>query len=190
MMLSTHIEAVLFYKAVPVKKSALVRLFSVSEEECEEAIAALRERLKAGATRIVESGDTLQLVTAPECSDLIASLRRDELKKDIGKAGAETLAIILYRGPIARTEIDRIRGVNSNFILRNLMTRGLVERTTHPEDPRSYRYVVTTELMKHLGIERKHDLPGYEEMMNALDSYEKEHHEAASENATNLNHTP
>ena len=113
----------------------------------------------------------VQLVAAPELDELIESLRRDELNRDIGKAGAETLAIILYREPISRAEIDLIRGVNSTFILRNLMVRGLVSREVCPDESRSYRYSITPALLAHLGITKKTDLPDWEAAMMKLDTY-------------------
>lgn len=174
MNLERHVEAVLFYKAEPMKKTALAGFFKVDPEELDASLEALSERLMESAIRLISTDDTVQLVTAPELSETIERLRKDEERRDIGRAGAETLAIILYRGPLSRADIDRIRGVNSNFILRNLLIRGLVERRAHPTDQRSYFYAVTPSLMNHLGIERREDMPEFAEVMNALDAYERE----------------
>ncbi len=178
MELDVELEAVLFYKAAPMEKRALCTLFEVSEESLEGAVAKLRNRLEAGATRLIDTGAEIELVTAPELDALIESIRKDELKRDIGKAGAETLAIVLYRGPLTRAEIDRIRGVNSSFILRNLMTRGLVERTAAGKQ--SNQYAVTPDLLAHLGITKREELPGFAETMNALDAYERAQEEQAA----------
>lgn len=167
--LDVQLEGVLFYKAAPMKKRALCTLFAVEENELATALATLEGRLDTGATRLIVTDTEVALVTAPELDPLIDDLRKDEMKRDIGKAGAETLAIVLYRGPISRAEIDRIRGVNSSFILRNLMTRGLVERTT---GSKQNQYQVTTDLYAHLGVTKRTDLPGFSETMNALDAYE------------------
>jgi segregation and condensation protein B len=107
-------------------------------------------------------------------SATIEKLKKEELRGDIGKAGAETLAIILYRGPLSRIEIDRIRGVNSTFILRNLLVRGLIERRDHPTDSRSFTYAITPTLLNHLGISHREALPEFDVIMNALDSFEKQ----------------
>jgi segregation and condensation protein B len=77
-------------------------------------------------------------------------------------AGLETLSIVLYLGPVSRSEIDYIRGVNSNFILRNLLMRGLVERIEHETDKRSLKYRPTFELLSFLGIGSVEELPEYE----------------------------
>lgn len=183
MRLEQQIEGVLFYKAEPVQKTALAELFGVSADDIETALEALKTRLEEGATRLTLTDTHAQLVCAPALDDTIEQIRRDELKRDIGKAGAETLAIILYRGPLSRADIDRVRGVNSNFILRNLLIRGLIERREHPTDQRSFFYAVTPALMNHLGISRREDLPDFEAIMNALDTYEMEQQEAESEAA-------
>jgi chromosome segregation and condensation protein ScpB len=74
------------------------------------------------------------LGTVPEASELIEKIIKDELTRELGKSSLETLTIILYKSPIAKPEIDYIRGVNSNYILRNLLVRGLVEKISNPKD--------------------------------------------------------
>jgi segregation and condensation protein B len=113
----------------------------------------------------------VELVTAPELDALIESLRRDEMKRDIGKAGAETLAIILYKGPITRAEIDRIRGVNSAFIVRNLLVRGLIARE---QAGKGNVFSVTPTLLAHLGITSKAELPEYAKILDTLENFEKQ----------------
>ncbi len=174
MNLESHIEAVLFYKTEPMKKSALADFFNVTESDIQSALTTLSESLQSRGVRLTQTDTHAQLVTAPEVASIIESIRKDELKGDIGKAGAETLAIILYRGPLSRIEIDRIRGVNSTFIIRNLLIRGLVERRQHPTDSRSFIYAITPTLLNHLGLERREDLPEFAQIMNALDTFETE----------------
>lgn len=172
MTLDKQIEAVLFYKAEPVKLSALAKLLEVGEGEIATALIELQERLNDGATAVVLNHDEVTLVTASEYDSLIENLRKDELRRDIGKAGAETLAIVMYRGPVTRSDIDRVRGVNSSYILRNLETRGLVERRS---GKRQNEYVPTTEFLRHLGIREKTQMPEYAKVMNALENFERQH---------------
>jgi len=179
--LDIRVEAALFYKAAPMKCSALAKFFEVSEDDVREACKVLSERLSAGATRLITTEQEVDLVTAPELADVVESLRKDELRRDIGRAGAETLAIVLYRGPISRAEIDRIRGVNSAFILRNLMIRGLVEREAHATDARSFQYLITPSLLAHLGITHREELPEFETILTALDEFEKNQPRAETE---------
>ncbi len=174
MELEQRIEAVLFYKTEPVRKDELERIFGVTPDVLNSALESLRIALGNRGIRLTATDTTVQLVTAPEVSDLIEQVRKEELRGDIGKAGAETLAIILYRGPLSRVEIDRVRGVNSTFILRNLLIRGLIERRPHPTDARSYTYAITTTLLNHLGVQSRESLPEWSDVMNALDAFERE----------------
>lgn len=170
MPIDVLVEGLLFYKSAPQKKQVVMKLFGINETELSSAILVLKERLTSGATRLVETTDEIQLVTAPELAPIIEAMRKSELKADIGKAGAETLAIILYQEPISRAEIDRIRGVNSSFILRNLLIRGLIERN-HNKSRNGYDFTISTALLTHLGVTHKHELPDFAKIANALEQF-------------------
>ena len=173
MSLDNKLEGILFYKAESLLKNDVLEALSCTLEDLNASIAVLRERL-TGGVRLLETETHVGLVTAPELSDFLETVRRDELKRDIGKAGAETLSIVLYRGPITRSEIDFVRGVNSSFILRNLLVRGLVIREPDPNDMRALRYSASPELLMHLGVARREDLPDYQTIQNELDRIERE----------------
>ena len=175
MPLDVAIEGVLFYKASAMKKADLVKLFDCTAEDLAIALAHLHERLLAGGTRLIQTDTQVELVATPELDEFIDNMRRDDLRRDIGKAGAETLAIILYRGPITRAEIDRIRGVNSSFILRNLLIRGLIERSS---DTRGHAFTITPDLLAHLGISNKVELPDYAAVLDQLEAFERQQAEA------------
>jgi segregation and condensation protein B len=172
MPLDVLIEALLFYKATPQNKEKLTKLFAVPENELLDAVNVLKKRLEIGATRLIETETDIQLSTAPELSTFVESLQKQELTGDIGKAGAETLAIILYREPISRAEIDRIRGVNSSFILRNLLIRGLIIRESITGN--GYQFRISTTLLQHLGVTNKQNLPHFSEFMNAIDAFDNQ----------------
>lgn len=167
--LDQKIEAILFYKAAPVSRQSLAKLLAVTDEQCSDAIAVLQQRLRTGATRIITTTEHVELVTAPEFDELLSTVRTEEFNRSIGKAGAETLAIVLYRGPVTRSEIDRIRGVNSAQTLRTLAVRGLVTATSRKKRT---EYRVTSELLAHLGITSAQELPGYTETLAAIETYE------------------
>ncbi|MCA9356686.1 SMC-Scp complex subunit ScpB, partial [Candidatus Kaiserbacteria bacterium] len=82
----------------------------------------------------------------------------------------ETLAIILYKEPISRVEIDRIRGVNSSFILRNLLMRGLILRESITGN--GYQFRITPNLLNHLGVTNKQQLPQFSEFLNAIEAFD------------------
>ncbi|HVS79863.1 MAG TPA: SMC-Scp complex subunit ScpB [Candidatus Paceibacterota bacterium] len=157
--LSARIEALLFYKAEPVSYKKLADLLSVSREELLDGLNELEKALEGRGIQLVRNDEEAFLGTSAAASELIEAIQREELSRDLGKAGLETLAIVLYKGPVTRREIDYVRGVNSAFILRNLLVRGLVERVEG--EGRGYSYRPTTDLLSFMGIGSRSDLPEF-----------------------------
>lgn len=173
MTLDAQIEAVLFWKAEPVSVKKLASILGKNEKEIREAVAALKTNLQTqnrGLT-LIELEDEITLGTSKDISALIEKLTKEELVKDLGKAGLETLSIILYQGPLTRSEIDYIRGVNSQFILRNLLVRGLVDKVENPKDRRAFLYKSSFDLLSFLGISNIADLPDYESVRRNIDAF-------------------
>lgn len=171
MDLDKKIEAILFWKGEPMKLKKLADMFSVTEEDVKFAINTVKENLENRGVAIIEKEDEVMLATAPEFSSIIEDLTKEELNKELGKASLETLSIILYQGPIKRSELDYIRGVNSQFILRNLLVRGLIEKITDPKDARTFVYKPSFELLQHLGVKNIEDLPEYESVKKDIESF-------------------
>lgn len=161
-LLKNHIEAILFWRGDPMTAIELAKFTSSTKEEVIAALAGVREDLKARGIVLIEHEGEYTLGTNPESSKLIEAVRKDELSKELGKAGLETLAIVLYQGPVRRSDIDYIRGVNSNFILRNLLIRGLIERKPAPNDSRASVYTASMELVRFLGLTHIGELPDFE----------------------------
>ncbi len=164
MNLPAQLEAILFFKAEPVTHARLAELTQITSQQVTEALTVLAINLTERGVQLVHVGDTVQMVTAPAAAALIEHITKEDLIKDLGKAGLETLTIILYRGPLARRDIDYIRGVNSNFILRNLLIRGLVERIDNPQDQRVSMYRATIDTLRYLGISRPEELPEFSDI--------------------------
>ena len=160
--LGAQIEALLFWKAETISIKKIASILEKEESEIKSAIVNLRESMKGRGITIIELEEEITLGTAKEVSELIEKLNKEELSKDLGKSGLETLSIILYQGPISRADIDYIRGVNSQFIIRNLLIRGLIEKIDNPNDQRSFFYKPTLELLSYLGISKIEDVPEYE----------------------------
>ena len=161
MNLDQQIEAILFFRGESVSVKKIATILQKTPEEIGQGIETLKQRLQSGALTIVTKDDEVMLATRAEVAPLIEGLVKDELNRDLGKAGLETLSIVLYKGPISRREIDYIRGVNSQFILRNLMIRGLVEKITDEKDERRFLYRPTFELLQMLGVSNISELPEY-----------------------------
>ncbi len=171
MNLESQIESVLFWKAEPISIKKLASILSKDENEIKEAISKLHQSLKGRGITIIENSDEITLGTSKENSELIKFLIKEDLTKDLGKAGLETLSIIIYQGPLSRAEIDYIRGVNSQFIIRNLLIRGLIEKVDNPKDQRSFLYKPTLELLSYLGISKIEEMPDFESVKNDINNF-------------------
>ena len=159
--LDSQIEALLFWKGEPQSIKKIAASLGKKEEEIIASLDILKEKIKNRGVELIYKDNEVTLGTASKLSHIIERLTREELVRDLGKAGLETISIIAYKGPITRAEIDYIRGVQSNFILRNLQIRGLVEKITNEQDHRSFLYRPTFELLAYLGVSKIEDLPEY-----------------------------
>ncbi|MCR4279732.1 MAG: SMC-Scp complex subunit ScpB [Candidatus Zambryskibacteria bacterium] len=168
--LETQIESVLLFKNEPVTFTELAKMLGISKDKIQEAVSKLQEQYSDRGIVIVSDGESISFGTSPENSDLIERIQKEELSRELGRAGLETLAIVLYRGPVSRREIDHIRGVNSGFILRSLLIRGLVERADVAGE-RSYSYKPTLKLLEHLGVTRREDLPEYGSVFKKVEEF-------------------
>jgi segregation and condensation protein B len=162
------IEALLLYRGGAVRLQELSRALDTELEVIEGGLRELERALEGRGLALVYGHGTVALSTATHAAPYIEALRREELEGPVGKAGLETLAIIIYRGSATRADIEYIRGVNATAALRTLMLRGLIERTENPADKRSFIYRGTAELPAYFGITRVEELPGYQEMIQEL----------------------
>jgi segregation and condensation protein B len=163
----------LFAKAEPVKHAELFSALSLDAASGQHVLARAAAALDAVGLALVDDGKEVELRTASTAAALVERIRKEEFSRDIGRAGLETLAIVLYRGPVSRSQIDYVRGVNSSHILRALSMRGLIRRVANPKDERAFLYEPTTELLAHLGVASLSGLPEYAEMRQTIDALEK-----------------
>jgi len=171
MEISRQIEALLFFKGEPVTASFLAKTLGASEEDTLHGLEILEQELSGRGIVLMQNGNEYMLGTSPQMGPTIEALLKEELSKELGKAGLETLATVLYRGPILRSEINYLRGVNSNYILRNLLVRGLIEKVD--QGGRSTAYQPTFELLSYVGVSKVSDLPGYEETKKAVEEFKQ-----------------
>ncbi|MBI5220232.1 MAG: SMC-Scp complex subunit ScpB [Candidatus Liptonbacteria bacterium] len=165
-----ELEALLFLHGEPLGITKIAELLGLSGEETERLVTSSAEKL-ADAERgltLVRIGNRVQLVTKSAFGRLVESFVRAELTQDLTPAATEALAIIAYLGPIARSRIEYLRGVNSSVTLRNLLIRGLVERVSDPERPHVSTYQATANLFRHLGLSNVEDLPELTKFRAAL----------------------
>lgn len=174
MELKNIIEALLFVLGESVSVGRLASLTEKTPEEISEALKALESDLAERGIRLVFLDEQVGLVSAPEASDFISRAIKEEFSGDLTKAALETLAVVLYKGPLSRSEVDYIRGVNSSFSLRNLLVRGLIERVSDPSDRRIFLYKPGMELLKFFGVSHIEDIPQYNEVRKKLEEFVKE----------------
>lgn len=181
------IEAILFVYGEPMSALRITNILKkgegfkkVTKEEVSKELVNLARILtqeQRGLTLIFslgEEGDEAQLVTQPAFSSLLENFIKEEFKENLSPASLETLAIIAYLGPLARAKIDYYRGVNSNFIVRSLLIRGLIDRYPDPQRSNVYLYRPSFDLLKYLGITSIEQLPEYAKFKNLTVSYDRE----------------
>lgn len=172
-----ELEALLFALGKPLSRSEVQKLLECTAEHCADAIAYLQSQNRG--TILVDDGDMVELRTNPAARELLERVYKDENERDIGRAGLEVLAAIVYRGPLTRSEIDFIRGVNSSQTVRNLTMRGLIRKTAALSG-RGTVYEPTTELLATLSLSTVSAAPEYAQLRATLEQLEAAYKAAQS----------
>lgn len=159
------IEGILFFSPKPISFNDLTNFFNKDKEEIKLLIEDIKKDFENRGINLVEQNEKIEIVTSPEISDFVEKFFKIEVEKDLTQASLETLALIAYLGPITRSQIEALRGVNSTYILRELLMRGLIERE---EKERTYYYKVSLEFLKFFGLKNVTQLPRYEEINKRL----------------------
>ena len=161
--IAAKLEALLFIFGEPINFKKLSKILELKELEIKNGLEELKNGLSQEhrGLALIEDKDNIQLVTKPEFSKLLKDITKQEFTEALTPAALETLSIIAYAGPIPRADIEYIRGVNSSFILRTLVMRGLVEREINPKRANAYVYSASFDLLRHLGLSKISDLPDH-----------------------------
>jgi segregation and condensation protein B len=168
MDLKNKIESLLFVSSKPLSYKTLAKLLSESEGNVRIAATELVEDRRDLGIIVLETNGTYQMATNSENSEIVKNFLNADLREKLTEATVEVLAIIAYRQPISKAEVEAIRGVNSQYSLRALLMRGLVEKIPNPYDARGSLYQVTTEFLQHLGLTSIADLPDFETLTKAI----------------------
>lgn len=160
--LKNTIESLLFFSGEPVDFDKIKKSLNINDNELREIINELKRDYEGRGVNILEFEGGVEMVTSSDTAKFLSDFVKSELQEDLSQAALETLAIIAYRGPVSRAQIDDIRGVNSTFILRNLLIRGLIKRNSGQNDLRSFVYSITADFLKKLGLKGVGELPEYE----------------------------
>ncbi len=160
------IENILFVADEPLSVESLVTLFDggFTADEMTEILSELRDDYESGALRLAEVAEGWRVQTNPEYARWITSFYKMEKGHRLTRASLETLAIIAYRQPITRAEVDEIRGVDSGGVLRGLIDKNLVRTMGRRKVPgRPMMYGTTSRFLVFFGLARLADMPTLDE---------------------------
>jgi segregation and condensation protein B len=168
--LAAYIESILFVKTEGVSVSFLAKTLEKKEGEIETALTELQKRLEDthSGLQLVRSGSHVLLTTHALLSGVMADIFSEEDKGELSPSSLQTLSIILYKGEASRGEISYIRGVDSRTSLRNLLIRGLIEKTGRDS------FKGTTDVLRFLGVSSVEDLPRFKDVKEALEKEVKQ----------------
>jgi len=161
----SQLESLLFIAARSLSVKEMAKAVKKDIREVEAAAEELLQEYKdqGRGLQLVKNGSQFQMVSSSENSQLIQDFIQDETTGELTRPSLETLTIIAYRGPVSKTDLDRIRGVNCSLILRNLLLRGLVNSQKDKQKEETY-YTVSMEFLRFLGVNDIKELPDYDKL--------------------------
>lgn len=160
MSLEARLEALLFVAPGTVSVAQLATALEVTPRQVEKSLEALEVGYAQGGLRLQKHKGALRLTSAPQAAELVERFLDLEATQRLSAAALECLSIIAYQQPVTRPDIDSVRGVNSDSVLRTLLSNGLIEEAGREEGPgRPILYVTTPEFLQNFGIGALEDLP-------------------------------
>lgn len=158
--LSMKLEALLFVAGEPVTTAQLATALDVAPSVIERGLNELDASLSARGLRLQRHAGRVQLTTAPQLAELIERFLGLEATTHLTRAALETLAIIVYQQPVTRPQIDSIRGVNSDSMMKSLLHKGLILESGRADGPgRPILYSTTPEFLQHFGLNSILEMP-------------------------------
>jgi segregation and condensation protein B len=160
--LSALLEALLFVAPSPTPITRLAQVLGIDAAKVEEVLVALEDSYVSQdrGVRLLRRGDRVHLTSAPSAASFIEKFLGLDLSTKLSTAALETLAVVAYRQPLTRAEIEAIRGVNCDGVMKTLLSRELVEAVGRLEQPgRPFVYGTTVQFLQYFGIESLERLP-------------------------------
>jgi len=164
------IESLLFVSPKPLSLKELVDFLKEDKAKIEEVLNQLVEEYNHSekGIKIIENDKKYQMASSSENAKAVRDFLQSEVSGELTPASLETLTIIAYRGPVRKSDLEKIRGINCSLIIRNLLIRGLIEEKSD-KDEEDKEYSVSLDFVKFLGINSVKDLPDYEKFHNNPD---------------------
>ena len=158
--LAAQLEGLLFVAAEPATAAELADALGTTAKAVEAGLAELETLLATRGVRLQRQGGKIQLTTAPQLAMPIERFLGLEARSHLSRSALETLAIVAYNQPVTRPQIDAVRGVNSETMLKSLLFKGLIHEMGRSEGPgRPILYATTPDFLQHLGLNSIADLP-------------------------------
>jgi segregation and condensation protein B len=158
--LCARLEALLFVAPGAVTPAQLAAALEVPTEAVENGLQELASAYVSRGLRLQRHAGQVQLTTAPEFAPVIERFLGLELTSRLSRAALETLAIVAYQQPVTRPQVDAIRGVNSDGVMKSLLHKGLIQETGRADTPgRPILYSSTPEFLQHFGLNSLDELP-------------------------------
>ena len=158
--LFVKLEALLFVAAEPVTTAQLATALDIAPSVVERGMNELDASLATRGLRLQRHAGRFQLTTAPQLTELIERFLGLEATTHLSRAALETLAIIAYQQPVTRPQIDSIRGVNSDSMMKSLLSKGLILESGRADGPgRPILYSTTPEFLQHFGLNSILEMP-------------------------------
>lgn len=163
--LKSIIESILFVAEKPVSLKELANVSGAMISDVQNILVELETEYRERGLCVIRKGEFFSLVSNPTNALFVSRFLNEELRHDISPAALETLAIITYKQPITKNEIEEIRGVNSDQMVRNLMIRGLITEVGRKDTPgRPILYGTTVEFAEYFGFLKEDEIPKIEEL--------------------------
>ena len=156
------VEAILFVTGNAVEKKDICRAMELTEGELEETLDALESGydFDRRGLRLLRFGAHVQLATSPDYAPYVEKLLQPVQKQSLSQAVMETLAVIAYRQPVTKAEIEQVRGVKCDYSVQSLVTKGLIEEVGRKEAlGRPILYGTTDAFLRHFCIASLSELP-------------------------------
>lgn len=165
--LAAKLESLLFVASEPVTLGQLATTLEVTSTQVERGLQELDETFRTRGLRLLRHVGRIQMTTAPETSELIERFLGLDATSHLSRAALETLAIIAYQQPVTRPQVDAVRGVNSDGVMKSLLSKGLIQEGGRAEGPgRPILYSTAPEFLQHFGLGSLTDLPPLERKEN------------------------
>lgn len=158
--LSAQLEALLFVSGEPVALAQLAAALDVAPSVVERGLNELDASLSQRGLKLQRHAGRVQLTTAPQLADLVERFLGLDATSHLSRAALETLAIIAYQQPVTRPQIDSIRGVNSDSMMKSLLHKNLILESGRADGPgRPILYSTTPEFLQHFGLNSILEMP-------------------------------